>query len=131
MMGGSFGLELNPDAIPDHDKAQLPQLIALAEKVNPIVVRGNMWRLRLPGESNHPAALYISEDGSHAVLFMFQMQNVPVHCCATIQLEGLDPDSRYLFDGKREYSGATLLNGGVQERFYGDYDSKVIFIERV
>ncbi|OBT38523.1 hypothetical protein VE00_11037 [Pseudogymnoascus sp. WSF 3629] len=131
MMGGSFGLELDPGRIPAADKAELPALIALAERVNPIVVRGDMWRLSLPGESNYPAALFVSEDGANAVLFLFQVRNVPMHSFPTIRLQGLDPGERYRVDGERVFSGATLMNGGFQERFKGDYDSKVIFIERV
>ncbi|KAH6874365.1 Melibiase-domain-containing protein [Thelonectria olida] len=131
MMGGSFGLELNPEAIPSSDKAQLPALIALAERVNPIVINGDMWRLSLPGHSNHPAALFISEDGSQLVLFIFQIRANAVHNFPTIRLQGLDPSAMYLIDGKETRSGRTLLNGGVQYRFEGDYDSKVIFIERL
>lgn len=131
MMGGSFGLELNPDSIPDGDKGELPGLIALAEKVNPIVIRGDLWRLSLPGESNHPAALFISEDGAETVLFLFQIRTVPVHNFPTIRLQGLDPSQRYQIDGGRVYSGSTLMNGGIQQRFNGDYDSKVMFLERV
>lgn len=130
MMGGSFGLELNPDDLPDTDRAQLPDLIALAERVNPIVIRGDMWRLSLPGESNFPAALYVSDNGSQAVLFLFQIHTVPVHNYPTIKLEGLEPESKYAVEGFGVYSGATLMNGGIQQRFTGDYDSKMIFIER-
>ncbi|KAK2609169.1 hypothetical protein QQS21_002251 [Conoideocrella luteorostrata] len=131
MMGGSFGLELDPAHIPDEDRTQLPELIALAEKVNPIIVRGDMWRLRLPGDSNFPAALFVSEDGSEAVLFLFQIRTVPVHNFPILRLEGLDSTATYRVDGHGPYSGATLMNGGIQYKFQGDYDSKVMLIERL
>ncbi|TWU77781.1 hypothetical protein ED733_008708 [Metarhizium rileyi] len=50
MLGGSFGLELDPS------------LIKLAEKVGPIVVKGDMWRLNLPEET---AALLFSAETYH------------------------------------------------------------------
>jgi alpha-galactosidase len=90
-----------------------------------------MWRLNIPGHSNHPAALFISEDGSQLVLFVFQIRATAVHNYPTIRLQGLDPSATYLIDGKQARSGATLLNGGIQYRFEGDYDSKVIFMERL
>ncbi|KAI5458913.1 Melibiase-domain-containing protein [Mariannaea sp. PMI_226] len=131
MMGGSFGLELNPEAIPAADKAELPALITLAEKVNPVVIHGDMWRLSLPEQSNHPAALFISEDGSQLVLFVFQIRALSVHNFPTIRLQGLDPAANYKVDGEEVRSGATLMRAGIQYRFEGDYDSKVVCIEKL
>ncbi|KPM42239.1 Alpha-galactosidase 2 [Neonectria ditissima] len=131
MMGGSFGLELNPDVIPEEDKALIPELVALAEKVNPVVIRGDMWRLVLPETSNHPAVLFISEDGSQAVLFAFQIRSTSVLNFPLLRLQGLDPSAMYKLEGQGTYSGATLMNGGIQYRFGTDYDSKVVFLEKI
>ncbi|KAF4980008.1 hypothetical protein FZEAL_3870 [Fusarium zealandicum] len=131
MMGGSFGLELNPAAIPEDDRAQIPDLLALAEKVNPIIVRGDMWRLNLPEDSNYPAALFISEDGDQAVLFVFQIRATTVHSFPIFRLQGLDASANYKVGDEGIYSGATLMNGGIQYRFGTDYDSKVVLLEKI
>lgn len=131
MMGGSFGLELDPREISDEDRAQLPELIALAEKTNPIIITGDMYRLVLPESSNFPAALFVSEDSSRAVLFAFQMQRKQVHNFPMLRLQGLDHKARYRIDGKDEFSGASLMNGGLQFRFSMDFDSRVSIIERI
>lgn len=130
MMGGSFGLELNPAEMPEDEKAQIPDIIALAEKVNPIIIQGHLWRLNLPSESNWPAALFISQDGSQAVLFYFQIRALVNHAYPFLRLQGLDPSSNYLVGGNGTFSGATLMNIGVQYPFSGDYDSRVVVIER-
>lgn len=132
MMGGSFGFELDPGGdIPAKDREEIPELIQLAERVNPVVVGGDLWRLRLPEESNHPAALFVAADGRSAVLFAFQMLGTTVHCQPTVCLEGLDSEARYRLDCGKEYSGATLMNGGLQFQFVGDYDSRVVYLEKV
>lgn len=134
MMGGSFGFELDPrgdEQISAAEREQIPALIELAEKVNPVIVSGDLWKLSLPEESNHPAALYLSEDGREGVLFAFQMLGQTVHCQETLRLQGLEEGAVYRLDGGREYSGATLMNGGLQFQFVGDYDSRVVYIERV
>ncbi|KAJ4177195.1 Alpha-glucosidase 2 [Fusarium falciforme] len=131
MMGGSFGLELDPAHMPAEDKAQIPDLIGLAEKINPIVIGGDIWRLNLPESSNYPSALFISEDRSQAVLFAFQIRATTVHNFPLLRLQGLDPRATYRLDGERTFSGATLMNGGIQFRFGTDYDSKVVLLERV
>ncbi|EFQ35977.1 melibiase [Colletotrichum graminicola] len=131
MMGGSFGLELNPADISKEDKAQIPGLMALSELVNPIVIRGDLWRLSLPEDSNWPAAMVISEDSSQAVLFYFQIRSFYNHALPRLRLQGLDPEESYSLDGNGTYSGATLMSTGVQYDFEGDYDSRVVMIQRV
>ncbi|KAI9926942.1 hypothetical protein ASPWEDRAFT_177396 [Aspergillus wentii DTO 134E9] len=130
MMGGSFGLELDPTEIHEDEKAALPELIALAEKVNPVVLNGDMWRLSLPEESNWPAVLFISEDGSQAVLFYFQLSPNVNHATPRIRLQGLDSQAMYSIDGNGTYSGQTLMNMGLQYPFDTDYGSRVVFLEK-
>ena len=131
MMGGSFGLELNPEELHEDEKAALPGLIALAEKVNPIVLNGDMWRLSLPEESSWPAVLFISEDGAQAVLFYFQLKPNINHATPWVRLQGLDPQAMYSVDGEETYSGATLMNMGLQYAFEtAEYGSKVVFLEK-
>lgn len=130
MMGGSFGLELDPQELDESDKDQIPGLIALAEKVNPIVIRGDLWRLTLPEESTHPAALFISEDGDEAVLFAFQTRAIINNGWPWYRLQGLDAGAKYKVNGTTTVSGSTLMNVGIQIAFYGDYDSEVIMIEK-
>lgn len=131
MMGGSFGLELNPAEISDEDKVQIPELLALNEVVNPIVIGGDLWRLNLPEESNWPAAMVISEDGSQAVLFYYQVRSWYNQALPRLRLQGLDPTASYSLDGNGTYSGATLMNTGLQYAFEGDYDSRVVIIKKV
>ncbi|OAA70278.1 Glycoside hydrolase, family 36 [Cordyceps fumosorosea ARSEF 2679] len=135
MMGGSFGFELDPrdssGDITPAERLQIPGLIKLAEKINPLVINGDMWKLDLPGESNHPAALFLAGDGSQGVLFAFQMLGRTVHSQPTLRFQGLAGDAKYRLDGEKEYSGAALMNGGLQFAFAGDYDSRVVLIERL
>jgi alpha-galactosidase len=130
MMGGSFGLELDPAEMPAEDKAALPGLIALAEKVNPIVLNGDLWRLNLPEDSNWPAALFIAEDGEKAVLFVFQLAPNIDHSWPRIRLQGLDAQASYKIDGNAVYTGATLMNLGLQFPFKSDYGSQVVMLEK-
>jgi alpha-galactosidase len=130
MMGGSFGLELNPAVMDEEDKAAVPGLVALAEKVNPIILNGDMWRLNLPEDSNWPAVLFIAEDAQKAVLFVFQVAPNVNHSWPRIKLQGLDPQASYKVDEGVVYTGATLMNIGLQFAFKGDYGSQVVMLEK-
>ena len=131
LMGGSFGFELDPDKLPEEERAQIPELVALAEKINPIIIKGDLWRLRLPEESQDPAALIISEDGSQAILFAFHLLSTVSHEYPFVRLQGLEPSAKYKLDGEKVVSGATLMNGGIRFDFRRDYESKIVLIERV
>lgn len=131
MMTGSFGFELNPATLEQEEKDQIPALVALAEKVNGVVVKGDMWRLQLPEDSNWPAALFISPRGEEAVLFYFQVRGLFNAGYPTLKLKGLDSGAMYDVEGVGRYSGASLMNMGIQVAFKGDYDSRVLSITRV
>lgn len=131
MMGGSFGFELDPKHLSEEEKAVIPGIIALAEKINPIVIRGDQYRLQLPEESNWPASMSISEDGSKAVVFYFQMKSQFNHNLPPLKLQGLDSEARYTVNGEQTLSGKTLMNVGLQYWFKGDYGSTIFLLERV
>lgn len=131
MMGGSFGFELDPDKLEESERKKIPGLIALAERINPIIIRGDLYRLRLPENSNYPAAMVVAPDGSEAVLFAYQLLSTTMHETPLLKLQGLDAKAMYRFDGDRVFSGATLMNGGIQFAFGNDYESKVILLERL
>lgn len=131
MMGGSFGFELDPDKLEEAERKKIPELIALAERINPIIIRGDLYRLRLPESSNYPAAMVVSPDGAEAVLFAYQLLSTTMHETPVLKLQGLDAKARYRMDGEKVFSGATLMNGGIQFAFDTDYESKVVLLERL
>lgn len=133
MMGGSFGFELDPNNLSEEEQKSIPDLIKLSERVNPLVVNGEMYRLNLPGSSNWPAAMYVSQSGEEAVVLAYQVQTVIKEGIPALRLQGLDKGDKYeveLKDGKKEYSGATLMSTGLRLWFKGDYQSQVIFLTK-
>ncbi|KAL4735287.1 putative alpha-galactosidase G [Aspergillus similis] len=130
MMCGSFGLELDPANLTESERRDIPGLIALAEKISPIVLKGDMWRLALPEDSNWPAALFLSENRAQGVLFFFQLAPMVNHALPRVRLQGLEDGALYRVDGEGPYSGSMLMNLGLQYSFRGDYGSRVAFIER-
>lgn len=130
MMGGSFGLELDPADLDEDERAELPRLIALAERVNPVVLKGDLYRLALPEESNWPAVLFVDEHGERAVLFYFQVRANVNHAAPWVRLQGLEAGAMYRVEGRGRFSAATLMNMGLQIALEGDYGSEVVVLER-
>ncbi|WVQ71903.1 hypothetical protein IAR50_001445 [Cryptococcus sp. DSM 104548] len=133
VMGGSFGFELDLGTLGDQEKEEVKDLIKLAERVNPLVVQGNMYKLALPETSNWPAALFVSQDRSQAVLLAFQIRSTISSVVSPLKLQGLEEDALYKVDGEM-YQGSTLMKAGLRldwrKGSKGDYASKVIWLER-
>lgn len=136
LMGGSFGFELQTEKLSAEDQAQITGLVSLAERVQPYVIHGNMYRLAVPGKSNWPAALYVSEDKSSAVLLAYQIYARIRVDTPKLRLEGLDQDATYDVDGV-QYTGSVLTHIGLKLRWEpehlpgADYQSRVLFIAKV
>lgn len=128
MMGGSFGFELDPNHLGDEERRTIPQLISLAEMINPVVVQGDLYRIA--PDSNRPAALHVSKDGDRAVLFAFQIRAMLRVDTGAIKLHGLEAEGVYEIDGV-EYDGLTLRNAGLKLKWEPkDYQSKLVLITR-
>lgn len=134
LMGGSFGFELDPNALSAEEQKVIPELIKLGERVNPLVISGEMYRLNLPNESNWPAAMYVSQDGKEAVVLAYQVRTVIKARIPTVKLQGLDSGDEYEVEIKGErqvYSGATLMGAGLRVLWeQGDFQSQVIFLTK-
>lgn len=110
-----------------------PALIELSPVVSPIVIRGDLYRINLPEESNWSADMYVMPEKDRAVLFAFQVRNIVNQASQpAIRLQGLDPASRYKVDNRTMvYSGRTLMNVGLNFGLNGDMASEVVLIEKV
>lgn len=133
-MCGSFGFELDPAELSADDAAAIPGLIARQQKINPVVVGGDLYRLALPDRSNWPAALFAYPDASAAVLFAFQIESRLKPLPGPLKLQGLDPDARYTVGNgttSTTWSGSTLMNVGLSLTWpAADYQSIILFLEK-
>ena len=128
-MQGALGIGSNLNKFSDADTALATKMIALDKQIRETVQLGDLYRLLLPDENDTTANEYVSKDGKEAVLFAFrhsQEYNTPP---PTIHLRGLDPNAVYQVD-QAEFSGAYLMQNGINLTLKGDFDSDLIQIHR-
>ncbi len=133
-MQGLLGIGANLNKWSDADLAFAKKMIELDKQIRPVVQTGALYRLMSPRTGDLTASEYVAEDGSQALLFAFlhsQQFNLPV---PTIHLQGLDAKAVYTLkylDGRAaEFSGAYLMNQGLDLNLRGDYDSTLIVLTR-
>lgn len=134
MLCGSFGLEMDPNTFSEDEARDIAGFIKLSEKISPYIVHGDLYRLSLPAQSNWPAFLYVMQDKSSAVLLAYQIHSSINVSVPAVRLAGLDVEATYSVDGpdgKKEYKGDTLMNAGIRMPWRGDYQSSIIFLDRV
>ena len=138
-MQGALGVGANLNKWTDADFELATHMITLDKQIRPTVQFGKLYRLLSPRTNDTTANEYVSQDGSAAVLFAFrhsQEYNTPP---PIIYLTGLNPRSVYrvqsidkkLAGGEAEYSGAYLMQNGLQLILKGDYDSTAVLLTRI
>lgn len=133
-MCGSFGLELDPSKLDQEELDAIPTLIATQQKINPIVINGDFYRLALPDQSNWPAAMFVSPELDSAALFAFQIRSALKPLPPPLKLQGLDSSAKYKVSNgtwEQTWSGSTLMNTGLSLTWpQSDYESIILTFDK-
>ena len=138
-MQGDLGIGSNLNKWTDEDFALARKMVALDTRIRATVQTGDLYRLFSPRSGDLAANQYVGPGGRQSVLFVFrhsQQYNLPV---PTIRLRGLDPRAIYRIesvDGKLaekqpQFSGAYLMEAGLNPILRGDFDATAVVLERV
>ncbi len=108
------------------------KLIQLYKEIRYIVQDGEQYRLKSPSEGQLTAVMYVDEAQEEAVVFTFLHSLNFMNELPRLRLKGLREDSLYQIDGmERRSSGQALMSVGLKLHLKGDYQSKVIRIQKV
>ena len=137
-MSGRLGFELHPKNMEAAEIAFAKKAVADYKRLRPVIQQGDLYRLVSPWENNHAALMYVSDDQSRAVVFVYGLNRFILADYPTpLPLAGLDAGKRYriteINKEKRDHSrvngqilgGAALLGMGLPIKLEGDYDSAV------
>ena len=127
-MSGRLGIELQPKHMSDEERAQCTQAFADYKELRPIVQTGNLYRL----------LMYVDDARSHAVLFIYKVDNYCDQPIPRIRLAGLDPDRTYTLSERnvkngqkpcslngKQFTGRFLMSVGIEVPLRDDYASRV------
>lgn len=130
-LAGTFGYELDITKIPEEDRAQIPEQVALYHKYNDLVRGGDYYRIA-SYRQNHFFDCYavVSKDKREALVTLVQVLRRPNYHSRMIKLAGLNPGLKYRNEETGEvYWGDTLMNAGIPvQEMWGDFQSKLIHL---
>ena len=95
-MQGKFGFDIDPGHLSPENKEFCTNAVSNYNHLKPAILEGDLYRLLSPYNRSHCATQYVSKDGKMAVVFAFDMHPVRIERLQKLQLQGLDPISKYL-----------------------------------
>lgn len=134
-MQGALGIGANLNKWTEEDATLAKRMISLYKAIRKTVQFGNQYRLLSPRTNDTTANEYVSADGKEAVLFAFRHSQEYDTLPPIIHLEGLDPRVVYQMETlggetTQKFSGAYLMENGVQLKLKGDFDSTLLLLHR-
>lgn len=129
-MSGNFGYELDVTKMTEEEKAEIAKQVAFYKEIRELVQFGDFYRLQSPFEGNETAWMYISEDKTKAILFVYSVLTTPNAPFTRVRLKGLKPEYQYKLQGTDiTLSGEQLLSYGInttkQLQESGDFKSSI------
>jgi alpha-galactosidase len=135
-----LGFDLGLHKLNGEELEYCRQAIQNWNRLKPVILDGQQYRLVSPYESNHMAVNYVNDDQTQAVLFAYDVYPRFKEKLFPVKLQGLDPNKRYLvkeinlmpgtqsekeFDGK-VFSGDYLMKVGLEVCGFTPLQSHVI-----
>lgn len=135
-----LGFDLGLHKLNGEELEYCRQAIQNWNRLKPVILDGQQYRLVSPYASNHMAVNYVNADQTQAVLFAYDVYPRFKEKLFPVKLQGLDPNKRYLvkeinlmpgtqsekeFDGK-VFSGDYLMKVGLEVCGFTPLQSHVI-----
>lgn len=115
-LGGVLGYELNTTKLSEEEKEVVKNQIALYREVEPLILKGDLYRLISPFDTlDRAAQIIVSKDKNFAFATYLQIYGTS-HCPHVfLKLRGLDENKRYRLEETGEiYYGKTLMSAGIR-----------------
>ncbi len=138
---GRLGMELQPKNLSEADRALADRCIRSYKSYRDLVFKGDLYRLASPYDSDYYAFMYVAEDRSRAVVYLYSTNYLNRQVTTkTFRLQGLDPARKYrvtelnvdksCFTGNgKAYSGDYLMGGGFTPQIFKTFASAIFYLE--
>ena len=113
-MTGAFGYELSLSKLSVEEKEEIREQVRQYKEFEPLISRGDYYRLSNPFEDSCAAWMYVSEDRTCVLLHVVILENHGNMVVNYVRLKELLPDAVYeeAVSGKR-YCGSALMQAGI------------------
>ncbi len=122
----NFGYEFNIGSLSEEEREQIRKQVIKHRQLEPLIARGDYYRLKSPYESNLCVWQLVSEDQSRSYVCVAFQNAMPNPKGEYVRLKGLCKDKKYRIEPLHVVvSGDSLMNAGLPMRQPGWEDHKV------
>lgn len=116
-----LGFDIDMASLSQTDYKLCRQAVANYDRLKPVILDGDMFKLVSPYEGNHAAVNYVTKDKKSAVVFAYDLHPRFKEPVLNLKLQGLDPTLTYSVNEINLPEGQKGLSGS----FTGDYLMKI------
>lgn len=120
-MMGKLGFDINLHDLSADDLKYCQNAIRHYNRLKPVILDGDQYRLVSPYSGNHASTMYVGKDKKRAVVFAFDIFPKNVEHNTLVKLRGLNPAATY---SVKEINRADTSDGEAKT-YSGDYLMKV------
>lgn len=141
-MMGKLGFDLNLHDLTADELAYCKQSIKEYNRLKPVILDGDQFRLVSPYEGNHTVTMFVNKKGTDAVVFAFDIHPRYNEKLLNVKLQGLKPGAKYrvheinradcsMDDSMNSYSGEYLMTVGLPLFSNNDLSSRVYELNEI
>ena len=90
-----LGFDIKLTDMNENEKSYCQSAVKNYNRLKPIILDGDMYRLVSPYDGNHTSTMYASKDNNKAVIFAFDIHPRYAEKTLPVRLQGLDPNKMY------------------------------------
>jgi alpha-galactosidase len=120
-MMGKLGFDIKLDDMNEKDKQYCQDAVKNYNRLKPVILEGDMYRLASPYGSNHTSTMYVGKDNGRAVVFAFDMHPRYAEKTLPVRLQGLDANKLYRVEEINLMPGAKSSLPDNGKLFSGEY----------
>jgi len=121
---GATGYELDTTTFTDEDREAVRCQTAEYRATQELILKGDLYRIKNPQDSNFFCESVVSKDKADAVLVCYRRMGGVNNEIQRVKMAGLDPTRRYaVAELGQSYLGSTLMQVGLLPMWKGDFSA--------
>lgn len=120
-MMGKLGFDIKLTDMSQKDKAYCQAAVKNYNRMKPVILEGDQYRLVSPYEGNHTSTMYVNKEKDKAVVFAFDIHPRYAEKTLPVRLQGLEADKTYRVTETNMMPESTSSLSGNGELYSGEY----------
>lgn len=116
-----LGFDIKLADMSKDDEAYCRASVQHYNRLKPVVLEGDMFRLVSPYGSNHTSTMYVGKDKTKAVVFAFDIHPRYAEKTLPVRLQGLDANRMYRVKEINKMPGTNSSLSGDEQQFSGEF----------